>query len=228
MKADWSVAEGGDSVEATVPGLRGMQARRRKRILDAADELFARQGYTEVQMDEVAQRAKVAKPTIYRYFASKEELFLETIAGVLTSVQEKLETLVASDGHSPAVLEETVIVLMEAFGRCAAALNALDGADPSLGWRGRTTMRQRISALRRLVAQIVARGTATGHFAPVDAEIAATVILGAARLGAVRMEADRRRAGACAIADMLIHGLGTRPDTMVAADGSSVKQWAKR
>jgi len=228
MKADVSAVEDGGSADAPVPGLRGMQARRRRRILDAADELFARQGYAEVQMDEVAQRAKVAKPTIYRYFASKEELFLETIAGVLNSVQEKLETLAASDGDADAVLEETVVVLLEAFGRCAAALNALDGADPSLGWRGRTTMRQRISALRRLVAEIVARGTATGQFAAVDAEIAATVILGAARLGAVRIEADRRRAGASAIADMLIHGLGTRPDTMVAANGSSVKQWAKR
>jgi AcrR family transcriptional regulator len=228
MKAEWTAPEELGGARASPAGLRGMQVRRRKRILDAADELFARQAYAEVQMDDVAQRAKVAKPTIYRYFASKEELFLETIAGVLTTVQEKLEGLAAADEDPFAVLEEAVVVLMEAFGRCAAALNALDGTDPSLGSRGRRTMRQRISALRRVVAGIVERGVATGCFAPLDAEIAATVILGAARLGAVRIDANRRRAGASAIADMLIHGLGARADAVVAADDPSLRKWAKR
>ncbi|MFC7395770.1 TetR/AcrR family transcriptional regulator [Chelatococcus sp. GCM10030263] len=228
MKADVTTPDGLGSADARPAGLRGMQARRRKRILDAADELFARQAYADVQMDDLAQRAKVAKPTIYRYFASKEELFLETIAGVLTGVQEKLEGLAAANEDPSAVLEDAIVVLMEAFGRCAAALNALEGTDPSLGSRGRRTMRQRISALRGVVAGIVERGAAAGRFAPLDAEIAAIVILGAARLGAVRIDASRRRAGASAIADMLIHGLGARPDAVVASADPSLRKWAKR
>ncbi len=48
----------------------------RERILDTAYELFARRGIRDVGVDEVIQRAGVAKATLYRHFASKDELVL--------------------------------------------------------------------------------------------------------------------------------------------------------
>jgi len=50
--------------------------RRKEEILDAAAQLFARHGYRNTDMEYVAQALKIAKGTIYRYFPSKEELFL--------------------------------------------------------------------------------------------------------------------------------------------------------
>ncbi|HEX4000944.1 MAG TPA: TetR/AcrR family transcriptional regulator [Pirellulales bacterium] len=50
--------------------------RRREEILDAAATLFAQHGYRNTDMEYVAQALSIAKGTIYRYFASKEELFL--------------------------------------------------------------------------------------------------------------------------------------------------------
>lgn len=50
--------------------------RRREEILDAAARLFAKHGYRNTDMDYVAQALDIAKGTIYRYFPSKEELFL--------------------------------------------------------------------------------------------------------------------------------------------------------
>jgi AcrR family transcriptional regulator len=61
--------EGGDS-----------RARRRLHILRAATELFARQGYRKTSMDEVAQRAGVAKGTLYTYYATKNELLIAAVA----------------------------------------------------------------------------------------------------------------------------------------------------
>jgi AcrR family transcriptional regulator len=52
---------------------------RRARILEAAFEVCQRQGVEGARMDEVAARARVSKGTLYRYFASKEELLLATI-----------------------------------------------------------------------------------------------------------------------------------------------------
>jgi AcrR family transcriptional regulator len=52
----------------------------RERILDTAYELFARSGIRSVGIDEVIARAGVAKATLYRHFASKDDLvvaFLE-------------------------------------------------------------------------------------------------------------------------------------------------------
>jgi AcrR family transcriptional regulator len=61
--------EGGDS-----------KARRRLHILRVATEMFARQGYRKTSMDEVAQRAGVAKGTLYTYYATKNELLMAAVA----------------------------------------------------------------------------------------------------------------------------------------------------
>ncbi|MDX6413382.1 MAG: hypothetical protein QOG06_1401 [Gaiellaceae bacterium] len=48
----------------------------RDRILTSAYELFARHGVRAVGVDEVIKRADVAKATLYRHFASKDDLVL--------------------------------------------------------------------------------------------------------------------------------------------------------
>ena len=52
----------------------------RDRILDSAYELFAHRGIRDVGVDEIIERAGVAKATLYRHFPSKDDLavaFLE-------------------------------------------------------------------------------------------------------------------------------------------------------
>jgi AcrR family transcriptional regulator len=48
----------------------------RERILDAAYELFSRQGIQAVGIDAVISRSGVARQTLYRHFASKQALVL--------------------------------------------------------------------------------------------------------------------------------------------------------
>lgn len=48
----------------------------RTRILDAAYELFSRRGIRAVGIDAIIERSGVARMTLYRHFASKEELAL--------------------------------------------------------------------------------------------------------------------------------------------------------
>ncbi|ACC38856.1 MULTISPECIES: TetR/AcrR family transcriptional regulator [Mycobacterium] len=46
----------------------------RQRILAATAEVLARSGKTKLSLSEVAAQAGVSRPTLYRWFASKEEL----------------------------------------------------------------------------------------------------------------------------------------------------------
>jgi AcrR family transcriptional regulator len=46
----------------------------RRRILAATTEVLARNGQTKLSLSEVAVQAGVSRPTLYRWFASKEEL----------------------------------------------------------------------------------------------------------------------------------------------------------
>ncbi len=57
--------------------------RKRLRIIQAATELFIRQGYRKTSMAEVARQAGVAKGTLYLYVKTKAELM------VLAIVEEK-------------------------------------------------------------------------------------------------------------------------------------------
>lgn len=54
-------------------------AQRRDQILDAAVQLFARYGYADTDTQVLADTLRVGKGTLYRYFASKEELFLHAV-----------------------------------------------------------------------------------------------------------------------------------------------------
>ena len=47
----------------------------KSRILDVANKVFAKKGYHEATMDDIARRLGVSKGAIYLYFSSKEDLF---------------------------------------------------------------------------------------------------------------------------------------------------------
>jgi AcrR family transcriptional regulator len=57
-------------------------ARKRKAILEAATEIFLKEGYLGASMDEIALLSQVSKQTIYKQFTSKEALFLEIVASL--------------------------------------------------------------------------------------------------------------------------------------------------
>lgn len=54
---------------------RGLNPKKRKAILNAAEEVFLRDGFAGASMDELAAVAGVSKMTVYRHFHSKEALF---------------------------------------------------------------------------------------------------------------------------------------------------------
>jgi AcrR family transcriptional regulator len=58
------------------PADRSTERGPRERLLDTAYELFSRRGIRGVGIEEVIERAGVAKATLYRHFPSKDDLVL--------------------------------------------------------------------------------------------------------------------------------------------------------
>ena len=56
------------------------KAQSRRRIIEAARDVFFRDGFMAANLDEVAERAGVAKGTLYRYFESKADLYVAVLA----------------------------------------------------------------------------------------------------------------------------------------------------
>lgn len=63
----------------------GRSGRKRTAILEAATEVFLRDGYLGTSMDEIAARSAVSKQTVYKHFASKEALFVEIVDSMTTA-----------------------------------------------------------------------------------------------------------------------------------------------
>ncbi|MGE3293802.1 MAG: helix-turn-helix domain-containing protein [Geminicoccaceae bacterium] len=97
--------------------IRAAGNERRQRILTAAGDLFAREAYAVVQMDDIARAACVAKPTLYRHFGTKEALFAEAVAESLGELQREARRIADGDGIAVARFRERGDVMGRRIGR---------------------------------------------------------------------------------------------------------------
>jgi AcrR family transcriptional regulator len=71
---------------------------RRRKILGAARELWARASYATFNMADVAERAGLAKGTVYIYFATKEALLLDLLHEELSAWLDVLDARLDQGG----------------------------------------------------------------------------------------------------------------------------------
>lgn len=111
------------------------QQARRGRLIDAAWELAREGGYPAVTMHDVADRAGVARATVYRYFASKDHLLIEVTAAWTRTLDERMG-MVPSDGtpveRLTAVLQLIVDMAADELTLTSAIVQAATSADPSV------------------------------------------------------------------------------------------------
>lgn len=75
-----------DRLTGTVIGMSPHPGRgridKRQKIMDAAFAVFAREGYPQAKVDQIAAEAAVAKATVYNHFGDKQTLFREAITAL--------------------------------------------------------------------------------------------------------------------------------------------------
>ncbi|MCG3136066.1 MAG: hypothetical protein HMLKMBBP_03863 [Planctomycetes bacterium] len=67
-----------------------LRARREAQILDAAATAFALHGFTKLDVEVLAAEIGVGKGTVYRYFPTKEELFLAALDRLMRVLTERV------------------------------------------------------------------------------------------------------------------------------------------
>ena len=78
-------------------GRQQKKAESRRRILESAREIFFRDRFMAANLDEVAEKAGVAKGTLYRYFESKADLYVAVLADNGKVFTEKMAQAAPSD-----------------------------------------------------------------------------------------------------------------------------------
>ena len=82
-------------------GLRPSSLRKRAAILDAAEQVFLRDGYLGANMDELTALSGVSKQTVYAHFGSKEALFVELVESMTRGAGDGVHTDDLPDPSSP-------------------------------------------------------------------------------------------------------------------------------
>lgn len=67
--------------------------RRAEDILTAAKTVMLEKGYNGATMDDIASEAGLTKPTVYQYFKTKDELFVQLVEPMIHSLALKLEAV---------------------------------------------------------------------------------------------------------------------------------------
>jgi len=81
------------------------RAQRREQILTAATHAFARAGFADTGLDDVAAEAGITRVILYRHFDSKAELYRALLDRAFTRLAEKVGTDDFGDDALPALLE---------------------------------------------------------------------------------------------------------------------------
>jgi TetR/AcrR family transcriptional repressor of mexJK operon len=88
--------------------------RKRKVLLLAATEIFLDKGYDGTSMDDVAAKAAVSKPTVYKYFSDKERLFAAVVLAT-TSDMNGLVHLVSETVSGQPSVDSGLLLLARRF-----------------------------------------------------------------------------------------------------------------
>lgn len=149
----------------------------RSRILEAARTLVSEGGWKEAHVATVAAAAGIATGTVYRYFPSKAELFVEVLSAVSRREVDVIASIAASDDTATGRLHAAVATFVRRAMRNPRLAYALI-AEPCekeidqarLTWR---------AAISEVVHSVITSGQSTKEMrADVQPDIAASVIVG--------------------------------------------------
>ena len=72
---------------------KSARSQKRKKIIDKAWELFAKNGYEETKVEDITKDLGISKGSFYTYFATKEELLYEVLEKIKKEIIENLENI---------------------------------------------------------------------------------------------------------------------------------------
>jgi len=125
---------------ASITPLKPRSSDKREEVLDIASENFLSKGFDGTSINVMAREAGISKESIYRYFGSKEDLFLAVVERELALYRQgMLETTRHYAGTS---LHDALLSVAEATLKVASD--------------------ERTLALRRLIFQMSANGSKVG------------------------------------------------------------------
>jgi AcrR family transcriptional regulator len=153
---------------------------RREQILDAAFNTFAKRGYRDTAMDDIASAADTSKGGVYFHFPTKEAIFRELMRTTADRLAAKVERAVAAETDPIARAEAALHTVLTTFAghRTMARLLFLDALGAGRAFNAETN--ELHDRFARMIAGYLDEAVADGSIPPID-----TAVTGVAWFGAL-------------------------------------------
>jgi AcrR family transcriptional regulator len=179
---------------------------RRSRMLAAAGRVFARASFDTVSMDDIAHEAGVGKPTLYRYFPSKDALFAAVFSEALDDLEARLVGVLALEASAPVRLIALIREIVPTFRRHLVSLRFLGEKSTGPDRSDRRAFRERRSRIGAYLANAIDDGVRCGEIRPIDGSKVAQLMIGMLWSATATMQASDEQISHD-VADFMLHGL---------------------
>ncbi|MFA6034935.1 MAG: TetR/AcrR family transcriptional regulator [Myxococcota bacterium] len=150
--------------------------RRKQELLDSALKLFSEKGYHATTMDDIARKAGTGKGTVYWYWHSKEEIFLELLdqklGGYLNSLQQISTLQLDASDKIPILITEVGNIFVKYRKLCKLIFLLITEDTDAFDNVVRTRTADYYRKMMEIIESIFAEGIAKGAINP-DADPAA-------------------------------------------------------
>jgi TetR/AcrR family transcriptional regulator, cholesterol catabolism regulator len=185
----------------------------RERIIAAAAASFAEQGFDDTTFDDIAERADVARATVFNYFGDKQQLLRAYLGGRRAWLQALLNDEAATEQGSAARLAQLLDTLAAVNTRNEREWRAVLGA-----WRQMHDPYGEGAPVAEVFGDVIAAGQAAGEFTTAADPRVAALLLFDAYIGVITRwfaappaeRFDLRAALRQALA-VVLHGIALQP-----------------
>lgn len=191
----------------------------RERVISHAAELFAREGFENVGLGQLAKAVGISKAGVYHYFRAKQEILdaivVTTLDGLTNAVVAATERVCTPRERFVSFMTAHAAYFEANYWAFTAMLVGFSGIGSSATRAAVVERRDRYEALLR---QIIADGIQGGDFRPVDLATSSRAALSMLNWMARWFDPsgpERATDFAAAYAELLLDGIGVRALTPV-------------
>lgn len=145
-------------------------------LVDVARQLFARMGFDNTTMNDIAQASQKGRRTLYTYFKSKADIFSAVIESEMEQMQHQLQEIVHSELPSDEKLIVFLYTRLDAIKLIVSRNGTLRAAFFRDMWRVEKARKKFNTQEPRLIKTILDEGVNKGIFEIPDTEATAYII----------------------------------------------------
>jgi AcrR family transcriptional regulator len=153
------------------------QADKKQELIEAAGQIFLRYGYRKTTLDDLADAVGMRKSSLYHYFSSKDELFIEVSRTLLDEEYECFQKAL----NKPGTLKESLLSLSKSVNlhlhKMSEAAGELVGEINDYFPLVRDAVIDSVERLVQLITARIEKAVADGEYHPMPSRDLALIFL---------------------------------------------------